>query len=221
MNYMNLEENQGFLRSVFALTVLICYTWRFHQDVSWMLYHRKTQNSQNCLKIVSKLSKFVLNFKIRVYFQFMGLGQFSECGLVYCLLWLRNDINFITIYTISTINWPHHPVCASRVFPDWESGVSSLVACAMGLSTVPVCQPCQKCASMPEGHPWSVVLPWMFPGGSSCPRCPEGQDIVPLCQMAQNPQDCTYGSDLFVMMILVCFTLSCDGLLAVFVTINC
>ena len=29
------------------------------------------------------------------------------------------------------------------------------------------------------------------------------------------------GSDLFVMMILVCFTLSCDGLLAVFVTINC
>ena len=69
--------------------------------------------------------------------------------------------------------------------------------------------------------PEVFVLPWMFPGGSSCPRCPEGQDVVPLCQMAQNPQDCTYGSDLFVMMILVCFSLSCDGLLAVFVTINC
>ena len=57
----------------------------------------------------------------------------------------------------------------------------------------------------------------MLPGGS---RCPEDQDIVPLCQMAQNPQDCTYGSDLFVMMILACFSLSCDGLLAVFVTIK-
>ena len=77
---------------------------------------------------------------------------------------------------------------------------------------MPVCQ-----RVIPE----VFVLPWMFPGGSRCPRCPEGQDVVPLCQMAQNPQDCTYGSDLFVMMILVCFALSCDGLLAVFVTINC
>ena len=84
----------------------------------------------------------------------------------------------------------------------------------MGLSTVPACQPCQKCASMPAmpevcqhaSHARSVpacqrvipevlVLPWTFPGGSSCPRCPEGQDVVPLCQMAQNPQDHTYGSD--------------------------
>ena len=72
----------------------------------------------------------------------------------------------------------------------------------MGLSTVPVCQPCQKCASMSEGHPEVSVLPWTFSRG---PRCPEGQDIVPLCQMAQISQDCTYGSDLFVMMIFDCF----------------
>ena len=62
--------------------------------------------------------------------------------------------------------------------------------------SVPACQ-----RVIPE----VFVLPLMFPGGSSCPRCPEGQDIVPLCQMAQNPQDCTYGSDLFVMMIYYVF----------------
>ena len=122
----------------------------------------------------------------------------------------------------STCKLTTSSVCASRVFPDCESGVSSLVClchgsvyCASMSDVLEVCQHArgssQKC----------LVLPWMFPGGSSCPRCPEGQDIVPLCQMAQNPQDCTYGSDLFVMMILVCFSLSCDGLLAVFVTINC
>ena len=72
----------------------------------------------------------------------------------------------------------------------------------MGLFTVPVCQPYQKCASVPEGHPEVSVLPWMFPRG---PRCPEGQDVVPLCQMAQ---DCTYGSDLFVMMVFECVLLS-------------
>ena len=36
----------------------------------------------------------------------------------------------------------------------------------MGLSTMPACQPCQKCASVPEGHPWSVCasldISWMF-----------------------------------------------------------
>ena len=58
----------------------------------------------------------------------MGLGQFSECGLVYCLLWLRNVINCITIYIIFThpVNQPHH-LCVPAESPDWESGVSSLV----------------------------------------------------------------------------------------------
>ena len=63
----------------------------------------------------------------------MGLGQFSECGLVSCLLWLRNDINFITIYTIINhpVNQPHH-LCVPAESPDWESGVSSLVCLCHG-----------------------------------------------------------------------------------------
>ena len=204
----------GFSRSVFALTVLICYTRRSYWDVNWMLYHRKTQNSQNCFKIV----QIVLNFKIRVYFQFMGLGRFSECGLVFCLLWLRNDINFITIYTIINhpVNRPHHLwVPSESRLREW--------CVIIGLPVPWVCLLCQH-ASVPVCQrviPEVSVLPWTFPGGSSSPRCPEGQVIVPLCQMAQNSQDCTYGSDLVVMMTLVCFSLSCDGLLAVFVTINC
>ena len=147
-----------------------------------------------------------------------GLGRFSECGLVYCLIWLRNVINLITIYTIINHKLTTSSVCASRVLSrvrEW--------CVIIGLPVPWVCLLCQHAS-----HARSVpvcqrvilevfVLPWMFPGCSSCPRCPEGQDIVPLWQMAQNPQDCTYGSDLFVM----CFSLSCDGLLAVFVTINC
>ena len=95
---------------------------------------------------------------------------------------------------------------------------------------VALCHGSVYCASMPamlevcqhaRWSSWSVCASLDIPGCSSCPRCPEGQDIVPLCQMAQNAQDCTYGSDLFVMMILVCFTLSCDGQMAVFVTFNC
>ena len=94
----------------------------------------------------------------------------------------------------------------------------------IGLPVPWVCLLCQHAKSVPVCQrviPEVSVLPWTFPGGSSSPRCPEGQVILSLCQMAQNPQDSTYGTDLFVMMILVCFSLSCDGLLAVCVTINC
>ena len=80
----------------------------------------------------------------------------------------------------------------------------------MGLSTVPACQ--RVILEV-------FVLPWMFPGGSRGPRCPEGQDIVPLCQMAQNPQDYTYGIDFACNDGICVSSLSCDGLLAVFVTI--
>ena len=38
------------------------------------------------LKIVSKLSKLIQIFKLGFIFRFMGLGQFSEYGLVYCLI---------------------------------------------------------------------------------------------------------------------------------------
>ena len=137
----------------------------------------------------------------------MGLGWFSECGLVYCLFWLRNDINFITIYTIikHSGNQPHH-LCVPSVFSrlrEW--------CVIIGLPGSWVCLLCQhaRCArSVPACQrviPEVSVLPWTFPGSSRSPRCPEGQDIVPLCQMAQNPQDCTYGSDIFVMMILCVF----------------
>ena len=148
----------------------------------------------------------------------MGLGRFSECGLVYCLLWLRKWINIKSPY--SSPSSLLTTICAcQQSLPEWERCIIiGLSACAMGLSTVPACQPCKKCASMPEGHPEVSVLPWTFPRG---PRCPEGQDIVPLCQLAQTSQDCTYGSDSFVMMIFDCFILSCDILLAVFVTIYC
>ena len=114
------------------------------------------------------------------------------------------------------LNWPHHlcvPAESTRM-REW--------CIIIGLPVPWVCLLCQharwaRSASMPEGHPWSVSFP-----GCRCPRCPEGLDIVPLCQMAvQVPQDCTYGSDSFVMMIFDCFSLSCDGLLAVFVTIYC
>ena len=153
----------------------------------------------------------------------MGLGQFFWVwtGLLPALT-QKMDQHQITILTIFNHPWfTDHIICVcQQSLPEWESCVSSLVACTMGLSTVPACQMCQKCASMPEGHPWSD---WASLDDYRCPRCPEGLDIVPLCQMAvQVPQDCTHGSVYsFVMMIFDCFSLSCDGLLAVFVTIYC
>ena len=221
MNYMNSEENQGFLVQFIALTFLICYTWRFHWDVSWMFYHRKTKNCQNYYKILQIL-KISLNLQIRVYFRLWGWASFLS------MVWFTARSNSemssrSSPYTpSSTINWPHHLCVAIRVLTrvrEW--------CVIIGLPVPWVCLLCHHASharSVPACQriiPEVFVLPWTFSGCSSCSRCPEDQDIVPLCQMAQNPQDCTYGSDLFVMMILVCFPLSCGGLLAVFVTINC
>ena len=153
---------------------------------------------------IIQIYKISPNFKIRVYFWFMGLGQFSKCGLVYCLFWLRKDITCINIHITITCK-PTTYVCAIRVYRlrEWWS------------SLVCLCHGSVYCASMPEvcQHARSVPacqrvilevseLPWMV---SRSPRCPEGQVIVPLCQMAQNPQDCTYGANWFVMMILYVF----------------
>ena len=175
MYYMNSAENQGFLVRFLTLTVLICYTWRFHQDVSWMLNYWKTIKLSKLFIKLSKLFKFskfvklVLNFKIRVYFQFMGLGQFSECGLVYCLIWLRNVINFITIYTIINhpVNRPHHLCVPVRVFSRMREW-----CVIIGLPVPWVCLLCQhaRCArSVPACQrviPWSVCasldVSWMF-----------------------------------------------------------
>ena len=113
----------------------------------------------------------------------MGLGQFSECGLVSYLLWLRNDINFITIYTIINhpVNQPHHLCVPIRVSKLREWCV------IIGLPVPWVCLLCQHvyqhARSVPACQrviPEVYVLPWTFPRGSSSPRCPDGQDIVPL-----------------------------------------
>ena len=93
-------------------------------------------------------------------------------------------------------------VCAIRVYRLREWCV------IISLSVPWVCLLCQHASSVPSCQrviPEVFVLPWTFPGGSRSPRCPEGQDMVPLCQMAQNPQDCTYGTNWFVMMILYVF----------------
>ena len=196
------------------MTVLICYTWRFYWDVSWILYHRKTQNSQNCSKLV-KMSKLGFIFSLWGWASFLSVDWFTACS----------DSEMTSTWSpytpSSTINQPHHLCVPAESSTEWESGV------IIGLPVPWVCLLCQHASQARSVQtcqrviPEVFVLPWMFPGGSSFPRCPEGQDIVPLCQMAQNPQDCTYGSDWFVMMVLVCFSLSCDGLLTVFVTINC
>ena len=122
----------------------------------------------------------------------MGLGQFLSVDW-FSVCSDSEDINFLTIYTIINhpVNQPHHlcePIRVSRV-GEW---------CVIISLPVPwVCLLCQHARSVPVCQrviPEVSVLPCMFPGGSRSPRCPEGQDIVPLCQMAQNPQDCTYGT---------------------------
>ena len=186
---MNLEENQGFLGWILAiltLIVLICYTWSFYWDVSWMLYHRKTNKFSKFLKNVQIL-KISSNFKIRVYFWFMGLGQFLSVDWFFWLLWLRKDINIASLYTSPSSSLPTtSSVCASQSLQFERVVCHHWFACAMGLSTVPVCQHARGVPACRRVIPEVPVLPWMIPGGSSSPRCPEGQDVVWLCQMAQN-----------------------------------
>ena len=156
------RREHGFSSLVFVrfltLNVLICYTWRFHWDVSWMLNHRKTQNCQNYFKI-SKLGFILL---------VCGIGPVSECGLVSCLFWLRKDINFISPSTpLSTIVKTDHIICVCQSeSPEWESGESSLVCLCHGSVYCASVPACQKSASMPEGHPWSVCasldISWRF-----------------------------------------------------------
>ena len=130
-------------------------------------HHRKTQNCQNYCKILQIL-KITLNFKIWVYFWFMGLGQFSECGLVYCLIWLRNVIKIITINTIfnHSVSWPHHLCVPAESYPEWESGVITglpvpwvclLCQCASHARSVPACQ-----RVIPEVFVLHLDISWMF-----------------------------------------------------------
>ena len=111
----------------------------------------------------------------------MGLGRFSECGLVNCLLWLGKWINiglhtYITI-TSPSVYWPHHPV--------WVSTESTRLRelCFV----ISVCLPwvCY-CASLPD------EVCQRARGSSRCPsrcssRCPESPDVEPPCQMVEVP----------------------------------
>ena len=148
----------------------------------------------------------------------MGLGWFLSVD--WSLAWSDSEKTSTShqhLHYHHPVNWPHLcvPVRVSRLRGWWiiiSLPVPRVCLLCQHASSVPVCQMVISEVS---------VLPWTFPGGSRSPRCPEGQDMVPLCQMAQNPQDCTYGAILLVMMIFKCFNLSCDGLLAVCITINC
>ena len=124
----------------------------------------------------------------------MGLGQFSECGLVNCLLWLRKQINIkspsINIFN-HPVNRPHHPV--------WVSTESIRLRELCFVISVPVPWVCY-CAitSVPD----ELEVCQHARGSSRCSsRCPESLDVVPLCQMAAVPvsQDCTHGS------VFVCY----------------
>ena len=71
----------------------------------------------------------------------MGLGQFSECGLVNCLLWLRKQINIkspsINIFN-HPVNRPHHPVWLSTESTRLRELCFVISVPAMGLL---LCQP--------------------------------------------------------------------------------
>ena len=131
-------------------------------------------------------------------FQFMGLGWFL--GGLY--------LRMITHHQPHQ-HWETKHICVfqSQSLPDWGVCVSSLVCLCQHARSVPACQ-----RVIPE-----VSASLDVPEG---PRCPEGQDVVPLCQIAQNPQDCTYGT-ILLEMIFVLFYLSCDGLLAVGIVKRC
>ena len=70
-------------------------------------------------------------------FWFMGLGRFSECGLVNCLFWLRKWINIqINIkspyLSPSSLLTTSSSVCASRVYQIERAVYSSLVCLCHG-----------------------------------------------------------------------------------------
>ena len=151
--------------------------------------------------------------------KFSKLVQISKSGFIFGLWGWARWTGLLPDLTQKCHQLHHHihhhqpsckpttsSVCAIRVFSRMREW-----CVIIGLPVPWVCLLCQhaRCTRSvsvcQRVIPEVSVFPWTFPGGSSCPRCPEGQDIVPLCQMAQNLQDCTYGSDLFVMMILCVF----------------
>ena len=140
---IELGREPGFVRSVFnavyTLLVLKYYTWRFYWDVSWILYHRK---SQNCSKIVLNCSKF----QIGVYFGLWGWAGFlSVDWLIACS---DSENGSTSVYYIIHTSPSHHHQFTDHIIlcecqqslPDWESCVSSLVCACHGSVIVPACQ---------------------------------------------------------------------------------
>ena len=130
--------------AVYTLLVLKCYTWRFHRDVSWILYLGKMQNCQNYFQIVRPLnhSKFPnLGLVLLVY----GVGPvfWVWTGLLPALT-QKMDQHWITIHhhLQPSLKLTTSSVCASRVYQIERAVCSSLVCLShtMGLSTVPACQ---------------------------------------------------------------------------------
>ena len=129
------------------------------------------------LKIVLNCSKFVQISKLGFIFGLWGWASFLSVD------WLSacSDSEMTSTsspYTpSSTINWPHHLCVPAESYQIERVVCHHCFTCAMGLSPVPVCQPCQKCASVPEGHPWSVCasldVSWRFQQSKMSwrPRC--------------------------------------------------
>ena len=163
------------------------------------------------LKIVlncSKLFQICSKFQIRVYLSVYGVGPvfWVWTGLLPDLTQNINQ-NFI-IYTIINHKPTDHiilcvPAASSRLRELWF---------IISLSIPWVCLLSFQCVRWARSVPACQEMSQMSWSPRHCATVPDGKKL----------QDCTYGLvNLFVMMISVCFTLSCDGLLAVFVTIYC
>ena len=139
---MNLAENQGFIVWFLTLTVLICYTWRSHWDVSWMLNYWR----HKIVQILVQILKISPNFKIRVYFWFMGWAGFWVCtGFFPVLTQKWHQLHHHIHHHQPSCELTTSSVCAIRVSRVREWCV------IIGLPVPWVCLLCQQCAIMPEG----------------------------------------------------------------------
>ena len=148
-------------------------------------------------------------------FWFMGLGQFLS------VLDLRSSDHHKLHQPVKLI-WPHLPVSLKSTRLRGLCASSLVCLCHGSVYCASICasvSACQKCASMPEGHPRSVWASLDVPWGSL---------RFQRSQMSWRPRHCATVPDgskptrlylwhviLLEMMIFVLFYLSCDGLLAV------
>ena len=99
------------IKSCTPHTFFVGNNWRFHWDVSWM---------DKIVQIV-QIHKISPNFKIRIYFQFMGLGQFlSVDWFTACSDSEKTSTSHQHSHHHHPVNWPH--LCVPSESTDWESG---------------------------------------------------------------------------------------------------